>query len=244
MRKGFTLIELMIVIAIIAIIAAIAIPNLLESRITANEANAATSLKSGIFPGQTQFQAGGYIDIDGDGLGTFAPHVAAMGGGVGAGTALNLGPTKSLTLLDPKYGNQQGTTSHQSVTFTSLPIGAITAPTGAARVGAYDYYMHTVTTADTAPSSTNEDSAETYFGATTIPVKNDGSEARRAFGMNAAGSIFQTKQTLTNAEAALVGTVGATGAATPALGTKSLYASNPATTLCLVNSTNAAPYQK
>ena len=45
-KKGFTLIELMIVIAIIAIIAAIAIPGLLNSMRGANERNASGTLKS------------------------------------------------------------------------------------------------------------------------------------------------------------------------------------------------------
>lgn len=70
-NAGFTLIELMIVVAIIAVIAAIAIPKLMSARISANENAAIATLRS-IAAAQAQIQASAAIDTDGDGGGEYA----------------------------------------------------------------------------------------------------------------------------------------------------------------------------
>lgn len=69
-QKGFSLLELLIVVTIILIIAAIAIPNLNKQRMVANEASAIGSLRTLITQAQT------YFATYGNG---FPPNLASLG---------------------------------------------------------------------------------------------------------------------------------------------------------------------
>lgn len=180
-RTGFTIIELMVVVAVIAILSAIAIPNLVSARVTANETAAASVLRT-ISSAQAQVQAGSEIDVDGDGAGEYG-YFRELSGGFGLRTVADGSATGAVLAPAVLSGSFRGLSANGTVSRSGYMF-RITLPT-ATGVAVNETPSAALT------GSVDADLAETTWCALAWPASFRTS-GNRSFFVNQRGEIVTT----------------------------------------------------